>query len=234
VKVALVTGAAGGIGSATAATFGEAGFRVVGADHAPGADVEVDLATPDGARAAVVTAVERHGRLDVVVAAHGISGRRLGDGPVAECTEEAWDAVMDCNLRSVFLLLKHAVTPLGKSRGAFVAIGSVLGLVGGDDDFATHAYAASKAGLIGLIRAVAATYAKEGVRASVVAPSLVATQMSARSQDDPRIRARLAELQPLTGDFGRAEDVAQAALYLAQAEFVTGTVLVVDGGWTVR
>jgi NAD(P)-dependent dehydrogenase (short-subunit alcohol dehydrogenase family) len=234
VKVVLVTGARGGIGSATAASFGEAGFEVVGADLAPGADVEVDLTTADGVRAAVDAAVERHGRLDVVVAAHGISGRRLGDGPVAACTEEAWDAVLDTNLRSVFLLLKQAVPRLVEARGAFVAVGSVLGLVGGDDDFAAHAYAASKAGLIGLVRAVAATYAKDGVRASVVAPSLIATPMSVRSQDDPGIRARLGELQPLTGQFGRPEDVAQAAVYLAQAEFVTGTVLVVDGGWTVR
>lgn len=233
-KVALVTGAAGGIGTATVAAFRSAGYDVVSADRAPGADVEADLSSPDGARAAVAAAHGRHGRLDAVVAAHGISGRRLGDGPVVDCTEEAWEAVLAANLRSVFLLLKHAVPRLAETRGAFVAVGSVLGLVGGDDDFATHAYAASKAGLIGLVRAVAATYAKDGVRASVVAPSLVATALSARSQDDPRIRARLPELQPLTGDFGRPEDVAQAALYLARAEFVTGTVLVVDGGWTVR
>jgi NAD(P)-dependent dehydrogenase (short-subunit alcohol dehydrogenase family) len=232
--VALITGAVGGIGAATAATFRDAGFEVVGADRAAGTDVEIDLTTDDGAQAAVAAASERYGRLDAVVAAHGISGRRLGDGPVAECTTEAWDAVFDANLRSVFLLLRHAVPRLAETRGAFVAVGSVLGLVGGDDDFATHAYAASKAGLIGLVRAVAATYAKDGVRASVVAPSLIETPMSARSQDDPRIRGRLPELHPLTGNFGRPTDVAEAALYLARAKFVTGTVLVVDGGWTVR
>jgi NAD(P)-dependent dehydrogenase (short-subunit alcohol dehydrogenase family) len=232
--VALVTGAAGGIGAATAATFRDAGFDVVGADQASGSEIEVDLTADAGARAAVDAAAERYGRLDAVVAAHGISGRRLGDGPVAECTTEAWDAVFDANLRSVFFLLRHAVPHLAETRGAFVAIGSVLGIVGGDDDFATHAYAASKAGLIGLVRAVAATYAKDGVRASVIAPSLIETPMSARAQDDSRIRARLPELHPLTGGFGRPADVAEAALYLVRAEFVTGTVLVVDGGWTVR
>ena len=187
------------------------------------------------ARAAVERAVELHGRLNAVVIAHGISGRSLGDGPVADCTEEAWDAVLAANLRSVFLVSKFAVPRLvDAGGGAIVAVGSVLGLVGGDEDFATHAYAASKAGLVGLVRAIAVTYARQGVRANVVAPGLIATPMSARAQASERIRARLPELQPLTGDFGRPEDVAEAALYLARAAFATGTVLALDGGWTAR
>ena len=233
--VALVTGSAGAIGAATAAAFREAGYAVVGADIAVGTEVQVDLATAHGAQAAVAAAVERHGRLDVVVMAHGISGRPLGDGPVADCTEEAWDGVLAANLRSVFLVCKFAVPRLIDSGGgALVAVGSVLGLVGGDEDFATHAYAASKAGVVGLVRAIAVTYARQGVRANVVAPGLIATPMSARAQEDERVRARLQHLQPLTGDFGRPEDVANAALFLARAEFTTGTVLPVDGGWTAR
>jgi NAD(P)-dependent dehydrogenase (short-subunit alcohol dehydrogenase family) len=233
--VALVTGSAGAIGQATMDAFREAGYVVVGADRRPGSDIEADLADATEARAAVDAAVDRHGRLDAVVAAHGISGRNLGDGPVADCTEEAWDAVLAANLRSVYLLSRFAVPRLIESGGgAFVAVGSVLGLVGGGDDFATHAYAASKAGLVGLVRAMAVTYARDGVRANVVAPGLIATPMSARAQDDAAVRSRLPELQPLTGDFGRPEDVAQAALYLAQAEFATGTVLAVDGGWTAK
>jgi NAD(P)-dependent dehydrogenase (short-subunit alcohol dehydrogenase family) len=81
---------------------------------------------------------------------------------------------------------------------------------------------------------MAVTYAAEGIRCNTVCPGLIATPMSARSQADPRVRARLPELQPLTGDFGRPEDVARAALYLATAPFVTGAVLTVDGGWTAR
>lgn len=236
-RAALVTGAAGGIGGATVAAFRRAGYAVVGADREPGPDVDVvaELAEPEGARAAVDGAIARHGRLDAVVLAHGLSGRRLGDGPVADCPPEAWDAVLAANLTSVFLVCREAVPQLVASGGgAIVAVGSALGLVGGDADFATHAYAASKAGVVGLVRAIAVAYARQGVRASVVAPGLIATPMSARAQDDPRIRARLAELQPLTGDFGRPADVAEACLYLAQAEFVTGTVLPVDGGWTAR
>jgi NAD(P)-dependent dehydrogenase (short-subunit alcohol dehydrogenase family) len=234
-KVALVTGALGGIGAATVAAFRDSGYAVLGVDQRPGSDVAADLGTGKGARAAVEEVIGRHGQLDVVVTAHGISGRRLGDGPVVDCTEEGWDAVLHANLRSVFLVCKHAVPRLIEGGGgAIVAVGSVLGLVGGDADFSTHAYAASKAGVVGLVRAIAVTYAQHGVRANVVAPGLIATPMSARAQNDESIRARLAELQPLTGDFGRPGDVAGAALYLAEAEFVTGAVLPVDGGWTAR
>ena len=88
--------------------------------------------------------------------------------------------------------------------------------------------------MIALTRSMAATYAADGIRCNVVCPGLIATSMSARAQGDPAIRARLAELQPLTGDFGRPEDVAQAVLYLATAPFATGSVLTVDGGWTAR
>jgi meso-butanediol dehydrogenase / (S,S)-butanediol dehydrogenase / diacetyl reductase len=234
-RAALITGSEGGIGRAAVEAFTAAGYEVTGADRRDGADVAADLATAAGAARAVAAAVDRHGRLDAVFTAHGISGRRLGDGPVGECTEEGWDAVLAANLRSVFLVCKHAVPRLVEAGGgAVVTLASSLGLVGGDADFATHAYAASKAGVIGLTRAIAVTYAPQRVRANVVAPGLIATPMSARAQEDERIRARLPELQPLTADFGRPEDVAGAALYLAQAEFVTGAVLTVDGGWTAR
>ena len=214
-KTAVVTGSRGGIGSATVMALEDAGFAVHG--------VDVDEAWPQ---------LER---LDALVCAHGISGRSLGDGPVDAATEEGWDAVLDANLRSVFLYAKRAIPLLrANGGGAIVTVSSALGLVGGDGDFATHAYAASKAGLIGLTRAMAVTYSREGIRCNVVAPGLIATPMSARAQQDPTITARLPELQPLTGDFGRPEDVAAACVYLATAPFVTGAVLTVDGGWTAR
>jgi NAD(P)-dependent dehydrogenase (short-subunit alcohol dehydrogenase family) len=215
VKTAVVTGSRGGIGSATVRALEDGGFDVHG--------VDVDDPWP---------ALER---LDALVCAHGISGRRLGDGPVDTCTEEAWDAVLDANLRSVFLYCKRSIPPLrAAGGGAIVTVASALALVGGDEDFATHAYAASKAAVVGLTRAMAVTYAREGIRCNAICPGLIATPMSRRAQDDPRIRARLPELQPLTGDFGRPEDVASAAVYLATAPFVTGAVLTVDGGWTAR
>jgi meso-butanediol dehydrogenase / (S,S)-butanediol dehydrogenase / diacetyl reductase len=216
---AVVTGSAGGIGSATVAALEAAGYSVAGieADESPG-DAFVALE-----------------QLDLLVCAHGISGRSLGDGPVDACSEDAWDAVLDANLRSTFVYCKHAVPLLrAAGGGAIVVVSSVLGLVGGDEDFATHAYAASKAGQIGLARAIAVTYAPEGIRCNVVCPGLIETPMSRRVQEDDRIRARLRELQPLTGTFGRPEDVAEAVVYLATAPFVTGAVLPVDGGWTAR
>jgi NAD(P)-dependent dehydrogenase (short-subunit alcohol dehydrogenase family) len=216
---AVVTGSAGGIGSAAVSALEAAGLTVTGLE------AEEDPA-------AVFAALDR---LDVLVCAHGISGRSLGDGPVDACTEEAWDAVLGSNLRASFLYCKHAIPLLrAAGGGAIVVVSSVLGLVGGDEDFATHAYAASKAGLIGLTRAMAVTYAGDGIRCNVVCPGLIETPMSRRAQEDDRIRARLSELQPLTGDFGKPEDVAQAIVYLATAPFVTGAVLTVDGGWTAR
>jgi NAD(P)-dependent dehydrogenase (short-subunit alcohol dehydrogenase family) len=218
-RVAVVTGSRGGIGSAGVHAFEEAGFEVVGLEV--GDD-------PDPAFAGLE-------RLDALFTAHGLSGRSLGDGPVETCTDEAWDAVLEGNLTTVFRYTRLAIPVLRRSGGgAIVTLSSSLALVGGDDDFATHAYAASKAGLIGLTRAMAVTYAKDGIRCNVVCPGLIATPMSRRAQDDPRIRSRLADLQPLTGEPGRPEDVAAAAVYLATAPFVTGAVLTVDGGWTAR
>jgi meso-butanediol dehydrogenase/(S,S)-butanediol dehydrogenase/diacetyl reductase len=225
-KVAVVTGATGGIGSAVARTFVDAGAQVIGIDRE-----QADLTRADE----VPRAFAGLERLDLLVNTAGISGRRFGDGPVEDCTEEAWDTVLDTNLKSVFLCCKHAIPRLrAAGGGAIVNVSSVLGLVGGDKDFATHAYAASKAGIIGLSRAIAVHYAGERIRCNVVAPGLIATPMSERAQSDEHIRARLHDLQPLTGDFGKPEDVAGAALYLATAVFVTGTVLTVDGGWTAR
>src|SRR5215207_965071 len=225
-KVAVVTGSAGGIGGAVARALGDAGADVVGIDRE-----QADLTRADQ----VEHAFEELERVDVLVNAAGISGRRLGDGPVGECTEEAWDAVLDANLKSVFLSCRAAIPRLRTAGGgAIVNVSSVLALVGGDDDFATHAYAASKAGIVGLSRAIAVHYARDGIRCNVVAPGLIATPMSERAQRDDRIRSRLPELQPLTADFGAPDDVAGATLYLATARFVTGAVLTVDGGWTAR
>ena len=235
-KVALVTGSAGGIGSAIARVFAEEGAVVFGVDLQD-ADHTADLTEAEEAEYAVRACLERHGRLDVVVNALGMSGRRWGDGPVDTCTEEAWNRVLDVNLKAIFLVCKYAVPQLLKAGGgSIVNVSSVLGMVGGDEDWSTHAYAASKGGVIALTRAMAVTYAKRGVRANVICPAVIRTPQSRRVQEDPHLRERLKDLQPLTGDFGEPEDVAQAALYLAgdASKFVTGVVLPVDGGWTAK
>jgi NAD(P)-dependent dehydrogenase (short-subunit alcohol dehydrogenase family) len=232
-KAALVTGAAGGIGGAVARAFADAGARVFGVDHVE-ADYVCDLSSAADVESAVAAAEERLGQLDVVFNGAGISGRSLGDGPVDTCTEEAWDAVLSTNLKSVFLCCKYAVPSLRRSGGGVIVnLSSVLGLVG-SEVFDTHAYAASKGAIVTLTRAMAVAYAREGIRVNAICPGLIDTPMSERARSEPETMARLAELQPLTGEPGRPEDVAGAAVYLASAPFVTGAVLTVDGGWTAR
>jgi NAD(P)-dependent dehydrogenase (short-subunit alcohol dehydrogenase family) len=251
-KIALVTAAASGIGRATALRFAAEGAQVAALDQsaegladtvaaitAAGGQalaVAADITQPAAARAAVAQALEAWGRLDLVFNGVGASGRRHGDGPVDECSEEGWDWTLAVNLTSMFLICKYTIPALLANGGAIVNLSSVLGLVGGDEDFATHAYAASKGGIIALSRAMASYYASRGVRVNVIAPGLIATPMSQRAQSDPHILARLPQLQPLTGALGMPEDIAAAAVYLASddARFVTGAVLTVDGGWTVR
>ena len=251
-KIAVITGGGSGIGRATAQLFALEGAQVIildiDADSAaqtltslngphPGSSYILDATDAPQVASAIESVVSGYGRIDVLVNVAGGSGRKWGDGPVDACTIEGWHKTLALNLDSLFYSCKYALGPmLEQKQGVIVNVSSVLGLVGGDEDFATHAYAASKGGVISLTRSIASYYAPRGIRANVICPSLIATPMSQRAQESEDIRARLPQLQPLTGDFGTPQDVAQAALYLASdaSSFVTGAVLTVDGGWTVR
>jgi NAD(P)-dependent dehydrogenase (short-subunit alcohol dehydrogenase family) len=251
-KVAIVTGGGSGIGRATAQTFAAEGAQVIVLDieadsvaqtlaslngpH-PGSSRILDLTDAPQVASAIESVTSDYGRLDLLVNVAGGSGRKWGDGPADTCTIEGWDKTLALNLDSLFYCCKYALQAmLAQEKGAIVNVASVLGLVGGDEDFATHAYAASKGAVISLTRSIASYYAPRGIRANVICPGLIATPMSQRAQGSDHIRARLARLQPLTGGFGAPQDVSQAALYLASeaSSFVTGAVLTVDGGWTVR
>ena len=245
-KVALITGAAGGIGNAAIAAFLAAGSCVVAIDRTPDrlpesgprvARLVGDVTSPDACAAAVAHALSRWGALHVVFNVAGISGRRFGDGPAHLCTDEGWDTVLDTNLKSVFLMCRAAIPALIEAGGgAIVNLASVLGIVGGGEHFATHAYAASKAGVIGLTRAMAVHYAPQRVRANVLAPGLVDTPMAARALGDPAVGRHVAAMQPLLGGPAGADQVAAAAVFLASdaASGITGAVLPVDGGWTAQ
>jgi len=238
-KVAIVTGGGSGIGFATAQLFAQEGAQVVVFDINPSDSdsLRVDVTSASEAESAIQQVLQTHGRLDILINVAGGSGRRWGDGPTDSCSLEGWEKTLALNLDSVFYCCKYALQAmLPQERGVIVNVSSVLGMVGGDDDFATHAYASSKGAVISLTRSIASYYARRGIRANVICPGLIATAMSQRAQESQPIRSRLPQLQPLTGDFGSPQDVAHAALYLASEEssFVTGSILTVDGGWTVR
>lgn len=250
-KNIIVTGAGSGIGRAVVVQLVAAGSRVAGFDRSADGLAETyalpgvgpaflplccDVTDTAQVTSSIATVLEHWGRIDGLFNGAGASGRRYGDGPVDLCSEAGWDWTMNVNLRSTFLMCKYCVPHLLASRGAIVNLASVLGIVGGDEDFATHAYAAAKAGIIGLSRAMASSYATRGLRVNVVAPGLIATPMSQRAQESAHIQERLQQLQPLTGTMGAPEDVAASVAFLLSddARFLTGVVLPVDGGWTVR
>lgn len=251
-KVALVTGAGSGIGRAVALTYLRHGASVVATgryrdelDNTAELAAETaerirvmpaELARPADTESAVSTAIEQFGRLDIMFNGAGGSGRKHGDGPVDRCSEEGWDWVLSNNLKSTFLCCKYGVRAmLAGGGGSIINLSSVLGMAG-NLLFATHAYAASKAGIIGLTRAMAVEYAGSHIRCNVIAPGLIETPMSSRAQSEPDVADALPRLQPLGGTLGHPEDVAGAALYLASdlSRFVTGVILPVDGGWTAQ
>jgi NAD(P)-dependent dehydrogenase (short-subunit alcohol dehydrogenase family) len=237
----LVCGASGGIGAACVAAAERAGAKVVGVDR-DSADRDsvdrhsADVTAPGGAERALDLATEELGGVDGVVHAVGASGRRLGDGPVSRCTDQAWQHVQRVNAESVFRLLRAALPRLtAAGGGSVVVVGSALARTL-DADFLTAAYAASKSAVEALVRLAAYEGAPHGVRVNVVTPGLVDTPMAARALGDPRIAARLPELMPLGGRAGAPAEVADVVCWLLSpaAAAVTGAVVPADRGWTLR
>jgi NAD(P)-dependent dehydrogenase (short-subunit alcohol dehydrogenase family) len=243
-NVALVTGAGGGIGSATARLFAEHGAGVVLAD----VDEEIgrrvaeeisggggralfqplDVTDPDAWRTAVGLAEQRFGRLDVLVNNAGIAG---GPG-LEDTTLEAWERMIAVNQTGVFLGMKHAVPALRRAGGgSIVNISSISGLVGLPGS--PTAYTATKGAVRLLTKSAAIDLAADGIRVNSVHPGRIQTAMTA-SQDAARIDF-YRQNTPL-GRSGTPEEVAYGVLYLAsdEASFVTGSELVIDGGFTAR
>jgi NAD(P)-dependent dehydrogenase (short-subunit alcohol dehydrogenase family) len=240
-RTALVTGAGGSIGGATARAFSESCYSVVASDldhphvealanalEGPVAPVVADVRRAADCRRMVDCALQSFGRLDAVVCVPGVEINAAVD----ELKEEAWDAVLDTNLRGTFLVCQAAVPALRLSGGgAIVTIGSVIGRASLPT---ATAYSAAKAGVEALTRTMALDYAREGIRVNCVLPGPVDTPhawQGVAQQEIAGLRASLGDEVPV-GRVGQPEDIAAAILFLcsAAAAFITGAGLPVDGG----
>jgi NAD(P)-dependent dehydrogenase (short-subunit alcohol dehydrogenase family) len=250
-KVIVVVGGTTGLGLSGARACVAAGARVVvvgrdaahaqEAGQALGAAARVavgDATSSETAERAVAQAVAEFGRLDGLYHVAGGSGRSKGDGPLDQIPDGGWDHTLRLNLTSVFYSNRAAIRQLlaQGGGGAVLNMGSVLGFSPAPRHFATHAYAAAKAAIVGMSQAAAAHYARQNIRINVVAPALVETPMSRRAAADAEILRYIAAKQPLDGGrIGQPADLDAAVVFLLsdQSKFVTGQVLAVDGGWCV-
>jgi NAD(P)-dependent dehydrogenase (short-subunit alcohol dehydrogenase family) len=243
----MVTGAASGIGAATARAFAAEGASVVIADvqTAPGEALAVelrgqgrrasfvrcDMREESDVRAAVRRAVDEFGALHIAFNNAGVEGEQA---PTAECSNDNWDRVIGVNLRGVWLCMKYEIPAmLAAGGGAIVNCSSIAGVVGFPN---IPAYVASKHGVIGLTKAAALEYAARGIRVNAVCPGVIQTPMIDRfTKDDAEARVGLIAGEPM-GRIGKPEEIASAVLWLCGpgASFTTGHALIVDGGWVAR
>lgn len=238
-KIALVTGASQGIGEAIAKRLAAQGATVVCAARtlrklqevadaitAAGGKSDVvvaDLADAASVKAAVATAVERHGALHILVNNAGITRDKL----LIQMKEDDWDAVLDTNLKGAWAAIQAATKPMMKQRwGRIINIASVVGQMGNPGQ---ANYVAAKAGLIGLTKSVARELASRNITANAVTPGYIETAMTAGLSEE--VKAEFTKQIPL-GRMGTGEDIAAAALFLASEEagYITGQTLSVNGG----
>jgi NAD(P)-dependent dehydrogenase (short-subunit alcohol dehydrogenase family) len=242
-KLALVTGAAGGIGRATALAFAASGASVLVADvntdrghetvnliAAQGGKAlfqSCDVSDARDVKALVARAISEFGRLDF---AHNNAG--INNPALDEWDETNYDRSLAINLKGVMLCMREEAAEMLKlGGGAIVNTASINGIVGNGSQ---PAYTAGKHGVVGLTRSAALKWAKDGIRVNAVCPGVIDTPMSATAASDPQIRAIIEQMTPM-GRMGRPEEVAAAVLWLCseQASFITGHPLVIDGGATV-
>jgi 3(or 17)beta-hydroxysteroid dehydrogenase len=239
-KVALITGGASGMGQSEAVIFAREGAKVVVADvleaegqkvadglGGAGRFVRLDVTSEAGWQQAVAIAVSTFGKLDVLVNNAGISGTFDPD----TMSTSAWDRLMDVNAKGTFLGMKHAIPEMEKAGGgAIVNISSVSGFVG--QNGIHMAYNASKGAVRLMTKSAAVQYARSGIRVNSVHPGVLPAMRSSKATADPAFRQKMLAGVPMRRE-GRVEEVAYAVLFLAsdEASYITGTELVVDGGW---
>ena len=252
-KVVIITGAAGGQGLAASRIFASEGARVAMLDLDEGKvaaaaaeiglpgllPVACDVANSASVQAAVARIVEEFGQIDVLYNNAGTNFRRPGpwdetqDGPTIDVTEELFDRSIGVNLKGPFLMSKYVLPYMvERKQGSIINVSSLAGpYIGAKNNI----YAAAKAGVVGLTKAMAQTYGPDGIRVNAIAPGLIETSMVANMLSDDSIREGYAQGTPLR-KLGQPEDIARVALFLASSdsEFVTGTVVTADAGYLVR
>ncbi|MGI6082767.1 MAG: SDR family NAD(P)-dependent oxidoreductase [Limnochordia bacterium] len=243
---ALVTGGAGGIGSAIVRHFVAAGAEVAAididqegldklqAEFKPVFCLRADLTQPPQVEGAFRSITHQWDTVDILVNSAGISGRPLGDGPVDVCPTETWHRVLASNLTVVFLTCKYFLPVVTEQGGSILHIASDDALIGPRPPHDTHAYVASKGGVIALTRAMAISYAPKGIRVNAIAPGWVMTPMTADLMKSSPLWEDIIARHPL-GRVATPDDIAAAAVFLAspEASFITGAILPVEGGATV-
>ncbi|MBW4483746.1 MAG: SDR family oxidoreductase [Tildeniella torsiva UHER 1998/13D] len=246
-KVAFVTGAASGIGRATALAFAREGANVGVADVSePGNQatarmieelggraiaVQCDVTRTEDVKAALDKTVEAFGRLDLAFNNAGIEPKKAA--PTAEYDEEEWNRIIDIDLRGVFLCMKHEIPLILKQGGAIVNTSSGAGIIGIKG---SPAYTAAKHGVIGLTKAAALDYAAQNIRVNAVCPGYIDTPMMGRfTGDTDEGRAKVISEEPV-GRMGKPEEIAAAVIWLCSdaAAFMIGHAMVIDGGQTVQ
>ena len=250
-KVILIVGGTSGLGESAARKFLQYGAKVAVTGRSEskiqsaskwlgddGVAIQSDAADPVQVDRAFCEVRERFGDLHGLYHVAGGSGRRFGDGPMHEITDEGWLQTLRLNLDSVFYSNRAALRVFLEQGqgGSILNCGSVLGFSPSPHFFSTHAYATSKSAMVGMVKSSAAYYAKEGIRVNLLCPGLIATPMSERAQTNQPIMDFIRTKQPLDGGrIGVPQDLDHtAALLLSDgARFITGQVLSVDGGWTV-
>ena len=235
-RVALVTGANGGIGSATALKLGMNGFKVilnyhVNKDNAVeiasslGVEntllIEADITNIEAVNEMVSKTLEKFGRIDVLVNNAGITRDRT----FVKMSKEEWDEVINVNLNGVFNVTKAVIgIMIEQGSGTIINISSIVGEIG---NFGQTNYSASKAALIGFTKSLAKEVARKGIRVNAIAPGFVDTEMTRKIPEN--VKNKILEQIPM-GRFATPEEVADAVLFLCNAGYITGTVIDVNGG----
>ena len=251
-KNIIVVGGTSGIGKSAVKAFINEGARltVIGRDSKKLSDIQTDLgnygiaiegdaSNPKTINYAIKQSLDRFGNLHGLYHVAGGSGREKGDGPIHKISDKAWDYTISINLDSIFYSNRAVIQQLMNqgNGGTILNMSSVLGFSPSSKFFSTHAYASTKAAIVGLSKSLASYYSKHNIRINVISPGLIATPMSKRAQSNKNILSYIKQKQSLDGGrIGEAIDLDGAATYFMsdKSSFTTGQVLSIDGGWSVN